>query len=42
MIVVVITVDIKASGTSTVVNNKAPTAPQSITVPLNIYGEKQQ
>ena len=30
----------KASGTSTVVNNKAPTAPQSITVPLNIYGGK--
>ena len=30
----------KVSSSSTVINNKAPTAPQSITVPLNIYGGK--
>ena len=32
--------DYKASGTSTVINNKAPSAPPSITVPLSIHGGK--
>lgn len=32
--------DYKVSGSSTVINNKAPNAPPSITVPLTIYGGK--